>query len=94
MTNLRATKLTLFIAPNSPASSIALANLRSAFARNAAEHIQLEIVDVFSAPERILTERILVTPTLLADGRPGRVIGDLSDAGLLDHFLQSLATAP
>ena len=82
--------LTLFIAATSPASSLALVNIRSALARFERHPFILEIVEVFEQPLRALENRILVTPTLLVRASTRHVVGDLGDANLLDYFLQSV----
>jgi circadian clock protein KaiB len=85
-------KLALFVAPLSIASRLATDNIRSGIKRVAPDAFELEIVDVFEQPSRALQERVLVTPTLLAAANGLRVVGDLSEEGLLDHFLRTLTT--
>jgi hypothetical protein len=50
----------------------------------------LEIVDVFADPRRILREGVLVTPTLVAKDLGSRVAGDPSNGSRLDYFFESL----
>lgn len=88
--NDRKVKLTLYIADRSARSSEAIERLQQAFKRNVRRNFALELVSVSEAPMRALRERVLITPTLIADGRPGRVVGDLSDPVLLDYFLESV----
>lgn len=83
-------RLALFVAPNTHASTLAASHLRHALASYDPQTFDLEIVDVFTEPRRLLREGILVTPTLLEKGLGQRVIGDLSNASLLDYFLESL----
>jgi len=54
-----------------------------------AENFHLEIVDVFSSPDRALADQIMVTPTLMhfGQGSARRLIGDLSALAALLAFL-------
>lgn len=72
-------KLFLFIAGDSPNSSVALMNLRRILGERAQRERALEVVDVNEEPERALAWRVLVTPTLLWGNEPfgRRLIGDL-----------------
>lgn len=84
---LQAIRLRLYIAAGAPTSVAALANLRQAIASNNELKANLEVVDVLQAPKRALTDRILVTPTLLrvCPDDVAMMIGDLRD---LDAVLQ------
>jgi hypothetical protein len=82
--------LTLFVAENAPASLNAIRNLQAALERFPAEAFRVEVVEIFGQPARALRARVLLTPTLLADASARRVIGDLSDHGMLNYFLTSL----
>ena len=53
----------------------------------------LEIVNVFDDPDRALSARVLVTPTLLAPDFARRLVGDLSERTQLHYFLQGLPAA-
>lgn len=77
----RALRLRLFVAGSAPQSEAALASLREILASRDDVTATLEIVDVIEEPERVLKERILVTPTLIRLGpKPqARVVGNLSD---------------
>jgi hypothetical protein len=83
----------LFVAPAESGSQLAIRNLTLALERYTANAFSLEIVDVFTAASRALRNRVLVTPTLLAPQSARRVVGDLSEATLLDYFLDTLAPA-
>lgn len=83
-------RLTLFVAANSYASTVAAENLQNAVRRHDPGAFAVEIVDVFVVPRRLLRDGILVTPTLVAQDLGQRVVGDLSNASLLEYFLQSL----
>lgn len=91
MTNAEHVRLLLFIARDTPRSMLALANLSHALDAYAGREFALEIINVYDEPERALADRVLVTPTLLAPTSARRLIGDLSDGGHLQYFLQSLA---
>ena len=81
--------LALFIAPESSLGNLAAQRLRAILERYGST-FELELVDIFSDPQRLLRERVLITPTLLASALGQRVVGDLADDSLVDHFLQSL----
>jgi circadian clock protein KaiB len=83
-------RLLLFVAGDSPNSLAALENLRLAMEDQGAEHFRLEIVDVFTSPERALADQIIVTPTLLrvAPASSHRLIGDLSARADLISFIK------
>ena len=73
-------QLRLYVAAGAPNSERALVNLEAI--REA--HLgacNVEVIDVFEAPERALADGVLVTPTLLRIfPRPmRRIIGDLSE---------------
>lgn len=87
-------QLTLFVALNSATCATAIENMHRAFRRLDEDAFELEVVDVFKEPERTLRERVFVTPTLLAGALGRRVVGNLSDPGLLDFFLRSLSRQP
>jgi hypothetical protein len=85
----QAMRLRLYIAAGAPTSVAALANLRQAIASYKELLANLEVVDVQQAPKRVLSDRILVTPTLLrvcADD-VAMMIGDLRDRDTLLQFI-------
>lgn len=75
----------LYVAGNAPNSLAALANLRSALAAFPKHSVDIELVDVFSDPQRALRDGILVTPILVKfEPLPERrVVGNLRDRGTL-----------
>lgn len=58
--------------------------LRRIIAERGGDGSQLEVIDVFDAPERAEAAGVLATPTLIrrSPGPPVRVIGGLDDARL------------
>lgn len=85
-----AVRLLLFIAGDTPRSTVAIENLRLALTDYQERKFQLEIIDVFESAGRAIADRVLVTPTLLAPGSSRRLVGDLSEKSQLRYFLQSL----
>jgi circadian clock protein KaiB len=82
--------LYLFVASDAPKSVIAIANLQRALVDLSGLHFALEIINVYDNPDRALTNRVLVTPTLLAPAAARRLTGDLSDEPQLHYFLKGL----
>lgn len=72
--------LRLYVAGQAIMSVRAVRNLEKIVQEQFAGRCQVEIVDVFEAPQRALEDGILVTPTLLKLSPPPivRIIGDLS----------------
>jgi len=83
-------RLTLFVAPNSRASALAVEHMQRSLEGHESRSFRLEIVDVVADPQRCIGDRVLVTPTLLAREFGQRVVGDLGNASLLEYFLRSL----
>jgi hypothetical protein len=81
--------LRLYIASGAPTSIAALANLRQAIASYKELLASLEVIDVLKAPKRVLSDRILVTPTLLRVGADdvAMMVGDLRDREMLLQFI-------
>ncbi|HWN96027.1 MAG TPA: circadian clock KaiB family protein [Methylomirabilota bacterium] len=73
-------KFRLYVAGNTPNSLKALANLKALCRTHLPEQHEIEIVDVFREPNRALTERILMTPTLvkLSPAPVCTIVGTLS----------------
>jgi circadian clock protein KaiB len=86
-----ALRLRLYIAGNAQNSLRAIVNARAICDKYFSDSYDLEIVDMFIDPERALTDRIIVTPTLLKlfPSPARRMIGDLSDTNLLLLTLQN-----
>jgi circadian clock protein KaiB len=85
-------RLCLFVANDAPKSIIAIENIRRALIEFVDSAFALEIVNVFDDPDRALSSRVLVTPTLLAPDFARRLVGDLSEKTQLHYFLQGLPT--
>ena len=58
----RGLSLRLFIAGDSPDSSMAVANLKALFPNGASSQVEIEIVDVQREPARGARDGIIVTP--------------------------------
>jgi circadian clock protein KaiB len=82
--------LYLFVANGAPKSVIAIGNIQRALTELSDLHFSLEIVNVYDDPDRALSNRVLVTPTLLAPAAARRLVGDLSETTQLRYFLQGL----
>jgi len=54
----------------------------------------LEVIDVFTDANRALSEGVIATPTLVAQGpgRAFRLVGDFADEDRLMEFLKALRT--
>lgn len=86
----------LYVAGDLPNSRRSIANL-DAFCREfLPNRHRVEIVDVFEAPERALTDRVLLTPQLVVHhGRNKRiVVGDLADHNILSQAANVAGSAP
>lgn len=81
-------RLRLWIAGDAPNSLLASANLRAALTGREGR-VELEVLDVFRAPEQALRDRVLLTPMLirLAPGPERKVVGTLADPRLLAELL-------
>lgn len=77
--------LRLYVAGQSPNSTLAAANLAAICQRHLTGRHTLEIVDVLQEPQRALTDGVVVTPTLLkiSPSPEVRIIGALSETGLV-----------
>jgi circadian clock protein KaiB len=85
----RGLSLRLFIAGDSPDSSMAVANLKALFPNGASSQVEIEIVDVQREPARGARDGIIVTPTLLkiAPAPACRVLGNLKNREALSRLL-------
>jgi circadian clock protein KaiB len=73
--------LRLFVSGSSPKSLRAIENIRGMCDEELPGGCELEVVDIYQQPERLLRDQIIFTPTLVKD-RPlpvRRIVGDLSD---------------
>jgi circadian clock protein KaiB len=82
--------LILFVAKAAPRTAAAIENLQGVLAGMPPDAFRLEIVNVSEQPERALDVRVMVTPTLIAPGYAGRLVGDLSERERLRYFLETL----
>ncbi len=84
--------LRLYVAGLTPNSQRARANLKAALTRiEVKKDVHVEIVDVLMDARRALADNVIVTPTLLRldTVKPQVMIGDLSDADILQSFVSS-----
>ena len=80
--------LVLYVAPNSPASARARANLDAALAGYDRARIRLTVLDVSQEVEEAERDRIIFTPTLLLRGaEAGCVVGDLTERDAVTALL-------
>ena len=84
-----AVDLTLYVAPQSPASVRARRNLEALLAEYEEGSIRLVVRDVASDAEQAEADRIVFTPTLIVriGGVVARVVGDLVDATAVTNVL-------
>jgi circadian clock protein KaiB len=73
--------MTLFVTGASHLSLQAISRVREFCEEELTGHYDLEVVDLYRAPERAKTAQIIAAPTLLREepGPARRVIGDMSD---------------
>ena len=78
-------RLRLYVAANAPNSNEALQNLETLCRTHLAGRHTIEIIDVFTQPQRALDDGVLLTPTLLVltGDRPKLVVGTLSHAAVV-----------
>lgn len=81
MTRRATFRFRLYIADETQNSVRAIANLSALCREYLMGRHEIEIVDVFKAPQRALEDRILMTPTLLklAPAPQQRIVGTLGD---------------
>jgi circadian clock protein KaiB len=77
--------MTLFVTGASRLSLQAVSRVREFCEEELTGHYDLEVVDLYRAPERAREAQIIASPTLLRDNPTPvrRVIGDMSDRGRL-----------
>lgn len=87
--------LRLYIAGSTQRSLEAVERARRFCDEHLAGEYELEVIDIYEAPERASKAQIVAAPTLVKERPPPprRVIGDLSDEGRLLSAL-GLTTAP
>ncbi|MBL1178674.1 circadian clock KaiB family protein [Pantanalinema sp. GBBB05] len=82
-------QLRLYVAGNDPKSVRALQTVIALCEENLPGCYDLEVIDIYQQPERLETDQVFATPTLLKE-RPlphYRLIGDLSDTEKLRSCL-------
>ena len=77
--------LRLFVTGMTPRSTRAIRAVRELCEQRLKDRFELEIVDVYQQPQRIQSEQIFATPTLIkyAPAPPRRIIGDMADRNRL-----------
>ena len=82
--------LTLFVTGATPRSMRAVANVRNFCERELQGAYDLEVVDLYDAPERAQPANIIVAPTLIRhDPKPVKLlIGDMSDTERLNAIIK------
>lgn len=75
--------LKLYIMGKTPNSRTAIKNINAILEKESKDFCTLEVVDILKNPDAALTDKILVSPTLVkVSPEPHRrVIGNLSDGG-------------
>ena len=82
--------MTLFVTGASRLSLQAVSRVREFCEEELSGNYDLEVVDLYRAPERAKQAQVIASPTLLRD-KPAparRVIGDMSDRGRLRAAIQ------
>lgn len=81
----------LYIVGGALNSLRALMNLKAICEEYFPKHYQIEVIDIFEDPLRALTDKVLVTPTLVKTSPPPsiRLAGDLSQKQTVLLVLQS-----
>ncbi len=89
MTKRSRVALRLYVAGDAPNSQLAVERLQAFCAEHLADQYQLEVVDVIREPGRALTDRVLLTPTLvkLAPAPVRTIIGNLGEPVVLARAL-------
>ena len=82
-------RLRLYVAAGTSNSVCAIANLKAVCREYLRDRHQIEIVDLLQEPLRVLSDGVLVTPTLvkLAPLPMRTIVGDLSDPSIVLHEL-------
>jgi circadian clock protein KaiB len=71
----------LYVVDEGPSSARAIANLSAICKSHLPDNHQIEIVDLLQDPRRVLSDKILATPTLikLSPAPVRKIIGDLGE---------------
>lgn len=85
-------RLTLFVSGATTRSLAAIAAVRGFCDRELGENYQLELVDIYEAPERAKASQVIAVPTLIRhEPKPTRfAIGDMSRPGALRQALTGI----
>jgi len=72
-------RFVLYVADDTQNSALAIANLKAICETRLPDRHEIEVVDVFKNPQRALSDRIFMTPTLirLAPAPVRRIVGTL-----------------
>jgi circadian clock protein KaiB len=91
-----AVRLRIYVAGDSPNSSVALGNLQAALARHPELKVDLEVIDVLSDPDRAMADGVFVTPTLvkLEPAPERRITGRLHEDALVCEVLGVSSDGP
>jgi len=86
----RVYKFRLFVAGHAMNSLQAVTNLKTLCANYLPDRHEIEIVDVYQAPERALNEGVMMTPTLLriSPTPVRRIVGTLSQTATVLQALE------
>lgn len=73
----------LYVVNEGPGSARAIANLSAICKKHLPDNHQIEIVDLLQDPRRVLSDKIVATPTLIkvSPAPVQKIIGDLSEEG-------------
>lgn len=82
--------LRIYVAGDATNSAQAIANLRAICREHLPDRHTIEIVDVFRNPDRALTDRVFLTPTLIrvAPLPERRIVGTLRDTEIVLRSLE------
>ena len=71
----------LYVVDEGPSSARAIANLSAICKNHLPDNHQIEIVDLLQDPRRVLSDKIVATPTLIkvSPAPVQKIIGDLSE---------------
>ncbi|MAA74896.1 MAG: circadian clock protein KaiB [Salinisphaeraceae bacterium] len=85
--------LQLYVVADNVLSKRAIDNIRDICDQSLKGRVRLEIIDVVKEPDRAEHAKILATPTLIRRLPPPlrRIVGDLSDRGMVEAVLASPA---
>jgi circadian clock protein KaiB len=84
------TRFRLYIVAGTPNAGFAITNLQAICREYLRDRHEIEIVDLLEEPLRVLSEGVLVTPTLVKlSPLPMRtIVGNLSDPSIVLHELK------